>query len=115
MKKGIRTAYYTSSMRKCRRQGIQKAKTLLDIDVWKVLERVEERYGLKLPRKVVAVDYGGDVGDLFIRFKIVEHTEGEPTEDGKVIVHCDKRGKIAAIEVTDITTLWSSSIFRRFE
>jgi len=86
-------------------QGIQKVKTLLDIDVCKVLEMVEERYGLRLPRKVVAVDYGDDVGDLFIRFKMAEHTEGEPTEDGKVIVHYDKRGKIAAVEIADITTI----------
>jgi len=50
--------------------------------VRKVLERVEKRYGLKLPRKVVTVDYGCDVGDLFVRFRHVERMEGEPTEDG---------------------------------
>jgi len=70
-----------------------------------VLERLEEKYGLKLPRKVITVDYGDDVGDLFIRFKHAEHTEGEPTEDGRVIIHYDKRGCIVAIEITDITTL----------
>jgi hypothetical protein len=42
-----------------------------------VLEKVEKRYGLKLPRKVVTVDYGDD----------------------------DKRGKVVAIEITNITTL----------
>jgi len=69
------------------------------------LERVEEKYGLKLPRKVITVDYGDDVGDLFVRFKHVEHMEGEPTEDGRVIIHYDERKAIAAIEITDITTL----------
>ena len=39
----------------------------------KVLEKVEKRYGLKLPRKVVTVDYGDDVGDLFVRLRRVEH------------------------------------------
>jgi len=73
--------------------------------VRKVLERVEKRYGLKLPRKVVTVDYGGDVGDLFVRFRRVERMEGEPTGDGRVIVHYDVRGRIAAVEITDITTL----------
>jgi len=58
-----------------------------------------------LPRKVVTVDYGDDVGDLFVRFRYVEHTEGEPTEDGRVIVHYDKRGKVVAVEITGITTL----------
>ncbi len=69
------------------------------------MERVEEKYGLKLPRKVITVDYGDDVGDLFIRFKYVEHSEGEPTEDGIVIVHYDKKGKVVAVEITNITTL----------
>ena len=71
----------------------------------RVLEKVEKRYGLKLPRKVVTVDYGDDVGDLFVRFRYVEHTEGEPTEDGRVIVHYDKRGNVVAVEITDITSL----------
>jgi hypothetical protein len=73
--------------------------------VRRVLERVEERYGLKLPRKVITVDYGDDVGDLFVRFRHVEHMEGEPTEDGRVIVHYDERGRIVAVEITDITSL----------
>ena len=69
------------------------------------MERIEEKYGLKLPRKVITVDYGDDVGDLFVRFKHVEHMEGEPTEDGRVIVHYDEREEVAAIEITDITAL----------
>ena len=35
----------------------------------------------------------------------VEHAEGEPTEDGRVIVHYDERGRIAAVEITDINRL----------
>jgi hypothetical protein len=69
------------------------------------LERIEEKYGLKLPRKVITVDYGDDVGDLFIRFKHVEHMEGEPTEDGRVILHYDEKEEIAAVEIIDITAL----------
>jgi len=69
------------------------------------LEKVEEKYGLKLPRKVVTANYGDDVGDLFIRFKYVEHSEGEPTDDGRVIVHYDKRGNVVAVEITDMTVL----------
>ena len=28
--------------------------------------------------------------------------ESEPTEDGRVIVYYDKRGKVVAVEITDI-------------
>lgn len=69
------------------------------------MERVEEKYGLRLPRRVVTVDYGDDVGDLFVRFRHVEHVEGEPTGDGRVMVYYDRRGKVVAVEITDITTL----------
>ena len=71
----------------------------------KVLKKVEKRYGVKLPRKVVTVDYGDDVGDLFVKFRHVGHVDGEPTGGGRVIVYYDKRGKVVAVEITDITTL----------
>jgi len=80
-------------------------KTLLDIDVRKVLEGVGAKCGLRLPRMVVTVDYGVDVGDLFVRFEFIEDGEGEPTGDGRVIVHCDRRGSVVAVEITDITIL----------
>jgi len=85
--------------------AVQKAKTLLDIDLRGVLGRVEAKYGVKLPRRVITIDYGEDVGDLFVRFRYAEHMEGEATEDGKVIVHYDAKGKIAAVEITDMTVL----------
>jgi hypothetical protein len=44
-----------------------------------VLKKIEKKYGIKLPRKVITIDYGDDVGDLFIRFKHAETTHGEPT------------------------------------
>lgn len=71
----------------------------------KVLEKLEKRYGVKLPRKVITVDYGDDVGDLFIRFKHAKTTEGEPTKDGKVILHYNEKREIAAIEILDITSI----------
>jgi len=51
------------------------------------------------------VDYGDDVGDLYIKFKHAKHTEGEPTSDGQAIIHYDENGDIAAIEILDITTI----------
>jgi len=70
-----------------------------------VLEAVEAKYGVKLPRRVVTVDYGEDVGDLFVKFKHAEHTEGDAAPDGNLIIYYDKKGKITAIEITDITAL----------
>ena len=69
------------------------------------MEMTERKYGLKLPRKVIMVDYGDDVGDLYIKFKHAKHTEGEPTDDGQIIIHYDENEDIAAIEILDITTM----------
>ncbi len=54
---------------------------------------------------MITIDYDEDVDDLYIRFKNAENTEGEPTNDGKAIVHYDKKGKIVAIEITGISEL----------
>ena len=59
---------------------------------------------MKLPRKVITIDYGDDVGDLFIRFKHAKKTRGEPTEDGQAIIHYSEKGEIAAIEILNITS-----------
>ncbi len=55
-----------------------------------MLEQIEAKYGLKLPRSVITIDYDEDVGDLYIRFLNTDVAEG---------------GKIAAIEITDITLI----------
>jgi len=66
---------------------------------------VERKYDLRLPRKVMMVDYGDDVGDLYVRFKHAEKPQGEPTADGRVIVYYDHEDDIAAIEILDISKL----------
>jgi uncharacterized protein YuzE len=77
----------------------------MSIDTRKVLKQIELRYGLKLPRKVTAIDYDEEVRDLYVRFKNADATEGEPTSDGKIIVHYNKNGKIVAVEITDVATI----------
>lgn len=57
-----------------------------------------------MPSKVVMADYDDKEGDLYIRFKKAKHTEGEPTEDGLVIVHRDG-DSIVAIEVLNLVEL----------
>jgi hypothetical protein len=54
-----------------------------------ILKKIEKKYSIKLPRKVITIDYGDDIGDLFIRFKHAKTTHGEPTKDGQVILHYD--------------------------
>ena len=69
------------------------------------LERLKRRYGLKIPTSVIMADYDADEGDLYIKFSETEHTEGEPTSDGLVIVHHDSSDAIAAIEILNLAEL----------
>ena len=55
-------------------------------------------------------DYDADEGDLYIKFSEAEHTEGEPSNDGLVIVHYDSSDAIAAIEILNLADLWVSEI-----
>lgn len=68
------------------------------------MEKLRRKYGLRIPSKVVMADYDDKEGDLYIRFREAEHTEGEPTDDGLVIAHNDKKG-IAAVEILGLEEL----------
>jgi len=58
-------------------------------------------YHIKLPRKVITLDYGKR-GDLYIRFKYVEKPIGEPTKDGLVIFFYEDSRDIIAVEILDV-------------
>jgi uncharacterized protein YuzE len=88
-----------------------KVKSLLDVG--EVLEKVAAKYGLKLPKRVITIDYGEDVGDLFVRFRHADSTGGEATADGKVTVHYDEKGEIAAVEIADIASWVNFATLRR--
>ena len=49
------------------------------------------KYHLSVPSKVLIADYDDKEGDLYIRFEEAKHTEGDPTDDGLVVVHRNKR------------------------
>jgi hypothetical protein len=83
---------------------IQKAATLLDIDLRKAVELVGRRYGLRLPKRVLMAEYDDKDGDLYIRFDEARSPRGEPTEDGLVLVHREK-GRIVGIEILDMAEL----------
>jgi len=79
------------------------SQTILDLDVKRILASVERRYGLKLPRKVTAIDLG-ERGDLYIRFQHAENPVGEPTTDGLVVLFSNG-GRLVAIEILDVSQL----------
>jgi uncharacterized protein YuzE len=70
-----------------------------------VLERVKRRYHLRVPPKVIMADYDEKEGDLYIRFSEAEKTEGEPSKDGLVIVHRNRKNAIVAIEILNLSEL----------
>jgi hypothetical protein len=81
------------------------SRTILDLDLRKVLSRIEQRYRVKLPRSVLAVDYG-DRGDLYIRFKHIEKPLGEPVDDGLAIFfYQDHHKQAVAVEILDLNAL----------
>jgi hypothetical protein len=79
--------------------------TILDLDISGILNNVEKRYHLRLPRKVIALDYGTN-GDLYIRFEHVNDPIGEPTEDGLVVLfYKGDSEEVVAAEIMDVIQL----------
>jgi hypothetical protein len=75
--------------------------TILELDLKKILARVEAKYDLKLPRRVVAVDFGSK-GDLYVRFKHVAKPLGETTSDGLAILFYEDGQGLVALELLDV-------------
>jgi hypothetical protein len=65
------------------------------------LAKVEAKYGVKLPRKVVAVDFGSR-GDLYVRFKHVAKPIGEATNDGLAVFFYDDGQSPVGLELLDL-------------
>ncbi len=79
--------------------------TILDLDLRKILSKVEQRYEMKLPRSVLAVDYG-EHGDLYVRFRHVEKPIGEPSKDGlAVFFYGDHGNQLVAVEILELNQL----------
>ncbi len=71
------------------------------MDLKKILAKVEARYGLGLPRKVVAVDFSAK-GDLYVRFKHVDKPIGEAADDGLAVFFYENGNEIVGLELLDI-------------
>ncbi|MHA1582794.1 MAG: DUF2283 domain-containing protein [Candidatus Baldrarchaeia archaeon] len=70
---------------------------------------MEEKYGLTFPRKVIKIDLDEDRNVLYIEFKRVKFKEGEPTEDGEIIIYYDNKGEITALEI-----VYLNDVLQRF-
>ncbi len=85
------------------------SRTILDLDLRRIITILESRYKVRLPRRVLAVDYS-DRGDLYIRFRHVEMPIGEPAEDGLAIFFYEGDGRqVVAVEVLDLSSLVQQS------
>ena len=81
-------------------------KTLLDLG--KLIDSLERRCGIKLPREVIEVYLDGDHDLLFIRFSEPDEQEvGEPlcTRTLITLFTEEKTGKITALEIIGISDL----------
>lgn len=56
---------------------------------------------MKLPTKVVAVDFGSK-GDLYVRFKHASKPVGDATDDGLVIFFYEDGDSLVGLELLDI-------------
>jgi len=75
--------------------------SILELDLKAILAKVEAKYNVKLPRKVVAVDFGSK-GDLYVRFKHVPKPIGETTEDGLAVFFYEDEDKLVGLELLDL-------------
>ncbi len=98
----VRTAYATKCEEKREEvPSITGPETILDLDLRKILAKVEAKYGIQLPRKVLAVDFNPE-GDLYVRFKHVDKPVGEASQDGLVVFFYEDGDGIVGLELLDI-------------
>jgi len=82
--------------------------SLLDIDLRILIEAIEKKTGVKLPRKVIEAYLDDEHDLLFIRFKESEKVEvGEPlsTEAITTLFTDEDTNEVTALEIIDLTEL----------
>jgi hypothetical protein len=75
--------------------------TILELDLKEILAKVEAKYDVKLPRRVVAVDFGSK-GDLYVRFKHVAKPLGETTSDGLAVFFYEDGQGLVGLELLNV-------------
>jgi hypothetical protein len=82
--------------------------SLLDIDLRILIEAIEKKTGVKLPRKVIEAYLDDEHDLLFIRFKEPEKVEvGEPlpTEAITTLFTDEDTNEVTALEIIDLSEL----------
>jgi hypothetical protein len=82
--------------------------SLLDIDLRILIEAIEKKTGVKLPRKVIEAYLDDEHDLLFIRFKEPEKVEvGEPlpTEAITTLFTDEDTNEVTALEIIDVSEL----------
>jgi uncharacterized protein YuzE len=82
--------------------------SLLDLDLKKIIDGIESRCGIKLPREVIEVYFDREQDLLFIRFREPKSIEvGEPLSTKAVVtIFTDEEsGEVTAIEVISLEDL----------
>jgi hypothetical protein len=82
--------------------------SLLDLDLKKIIDSIENRCGIKLPREVIEVYLDREQDLLFIRFREPKSLEvGEPLSTKAVVtIFTDEgSGEVTAIEVIGLEDL----------
>lgn len=82
--------------------------SLLDLDLKKIIDGIESRCGIKLPREVIEVYLDREQDLLFIRFREPKSIEvGEPLSTKAVVtIFTDEgSGEVTAIEVIGLEDL----------
>jgi hypothetical protein len=83
-------------------------KSLLEIDLEKLLSNIEEKFGIKLLRRVIEVYFDVKHDMLFIRFKKTSKTEvGEPLQTKAIVTLFseEESNEITALEIIGISEL----------
>ena len=78
---------------------------LLYIDLGDVLTRIEEKYNLTLPRRIVIARYNKHTRALLIRFRRGRAKYWDMTGDELITLYYGGGGKLIALEVLDISML----------
>ncbi len=80
--------------------------SLLELDLRRVLRRVEELSGVRLPESVLEVSLEPDLGLLCVRFGRPKGEElGEPVHLGIHLFRDSETGEITAVEVLEPSKL----------
>jgi hypothetical protein len=83
-------------------------RSLLEIDLKKLLSNIEEKFGIKLLRRVIEVYLDAKHDMLFIRFKKTSKTEiGEPLQTKAIVTLFseEESNEITALEIIGISEL----------